>query len=81
MIEVSIADARRRLPELMRLSEAGERIVITRRGKPVGEVVQPRPHPVRKGLDLEAIRKDLALLKPGSDSLPSLLKMRREARY
>jgi prevent-host-death family protein len=68
MIEISIAEARRRLPELMRLSEAGERIIITRRGKPVGEVVKPRPQLVRKGLDLEAIRQDLARMKPSSDA-------------
>jgi prevent-host-death family protein len=81
MIEVSIAETRKRLPELLRKSEAGERIVITRRGKPVGEVVKPRLISERKGLDLEAIRKDLAGTTPGTDSLPGLLKMRREAKY
>jgi prevent-host-death family protein len=80
MIEISIAEARRRLPELMRLSEAGERIIITRRGKPVSQLVHLGEQVPRKKLDLEAIRRDLAALPMGQDSLPSLLKMRREAR-
>lgn len=80
MIEVSIAEARRRLPELMRLSEAGERIIITRRGKPVSQLVHLGEQAPKRKLDLDAIARDLAAMPMGNDTLPSILKMRREAR-
>ncbi len=80
MIEISIAEARRRLPELMRLSETGERIVITRRGKPVSQLVRLGDASPTRKLDIEAIRQDLAGLPLGRDSLPSLQKIRRDAR-
>ncbi|WP_348629130.1 type II toxin-antitoxin system prevent-host-death family antitoxin [Mesorhizobium sp. WSM4308] len=41
---VSITEARARLPELVRRAKAGEEIVITRRGKPVARLLPP---PVR----------------------------------
>lgn len=41
MIKVSVSEAKTRLPELLRRMEAGERIVITRHGRPVGELVDP----------------------------------------
>jgi prevent-host-death family protein len=37
-VNVSIADAKNRLPELIRSVEAGETIVITRHGKPVAQI-------------------------------------------
>jgi antitoxin (DNA-binding transcriptional repressor) of toxin-antitoxin stability system len=81
MIEVSIAEARRRLPELLRLTEGGEQVVVTRRGKPVaclqrhgeGATMTPR-------FNVDAVRQRLALMPKGPDSLPTILKMRREAR-
>jgi antitoxin (DNA-binding transcriptional repressor) of toxin-antitoxin stability system len=51
MITVSIREAKNKLTELARRVEAGERIIVTRHGKPVLEMVQP----TRKGgLNLEA---------------------------
>jgi antitoxin (DNA-binding transcriptional repressor) of toxin-antitoxin stability system len=81
MIEVSIAEARRRLPELLRLTEAGEQVVVTRRGKPVACLkrhAEAATLPLR--FDVEAARQRLALMPKGPDSLPVILKMRREAR-
>jgi prevent-host-death family protein len=46
MKHVSIKQAKDQLPALVREVEAGKRIVITRNGKPVAEVV---PHQPRKG--------------------------------
>ncbi len=43
-------DAKNRLTELARLVERGERVVVTRHGKEVLELVPPR----KKGLDMEA---------------------------
>ena len=40
-MDVSIADAKNHLPRLIRAVEAGERIVITRNGKPVAQLTPP----------------------------------------
>lgn len=45
-MEVSIAEAKNRLPELIRAMEGGEAIVITRHGKPVAQLA-PAPHTSR----------------------------------
>jgi prevent-host-death family protein len=37
-MDVSIADAKNRLPELIRAVESGETVVITRHGKPVAQL-------------------------------------------
>lgn len=50
MTTVSIKDAKNRLTELARLVEKGERVVVTRNGKPVFDLV---PHRA-KALRLEA---------------------------
>jgi prevent-host-death family protein len=52
MKHVSIKEAKDRLPALVREVESGTRVVITRNGKPVAEVV---PHKERVGLNWEAI--------------------------
>jgi prevent-host-death family protein len=40
-VDVNVAEAKNRLPELIRLMESGEKIVITRHGKPVAQIVGP----------------------------------------
>jgi prevent-host-death family protein len=42
-MDVSVAEAKNRLPELIRLLEEGEAIVITRHGKPVAQIIGPPP--------------------------------------
>jgi prevent-host-death family protein len=51
MSTVSIRDAKNRLTELARLVEKGERVTVTRHGKPVFDLV---PHEQKGGVDLEA---------------------------
>lgn len=53
-IHVSIKEAKNRLSELVRLLEGGERVVITRNGKPVADVV---PHRASGGLDLAGFER------------------------
>jgi prevent-host-death family protein len=53
MKHVSIKEAKDRLPALVRAAEEGERVVITRNGKPVAEVIR---HEKAGGLDLEGLR-------------------------
>jgi prevent-host-death family protein len=55
IMNISIKEAKNKLSEVVRRAEAGERVVVTRGGKPVADVV---PHVPRKGgVDLEALAK------------------------
>jgi prevent-host-death family protein len=40
-MDVSIAEAKNRLPELIRAVENGEQVIITRHGKPVAQISIP----------------------------------------
>lgn len=40
-MDVSVAVAKNKLPELIRAVETGERVVITRHGKPVAQLAPP----------------------------------------
>ena len=53
-MNVSIKDAKNRLPELTRLVERGETVTITRHGEPVADLV---PHKRKSGLNWEALRE------------------------
>jgi len=39
-VKVSVADAKNKLPELIKAAEKGERVTICRRGKPVADLVR-----------------------------------------
>ncbi|MCC6195310.1 MAG: type II toxin-antitoxin system prevent-host-death family antitoxin [Burkholderiales bacterium] len=64
MEEVGVYEAKTHLPELLARVERGERIVITRHGKPVAELVPPVPHDPQRIRDamerLRAARAKLA---------------------
>jgi len=47
MSQINLAEAKARLSELVDRAAAGERIVITKRGKPVLEMVKPQFPPRR----------------------------------
>lgn len=63
-MNISIKDAKNKLSEIIRRAEAGERVVVTRSGKPVADVV---PHvPKKGGIDweaLEAFKKEHGITK------------------
>ena len=48
-MQVSVKDAKDALPRLLEAVERGERVVITRHGIPVAEMVPARPSGVRLG--------------------------------
>ena len=53
IMEVSTAEAKNRLPELIRAVEGGEKVVITRHGRPVAQLAPPpadRRKPVLGGM-------------------------------
>jgi prevent-host-death family protein len=63
-MDVSIADAKNRLPELVRAVEGGEVIVITRHGKPVAQLAPP---PAKRRKARLGGMKDRIRLMPGWD--------------
>lgn len=54
MKTASIKQAKDKLAALVRQVEAGNRVVITRNGNPVADLV---PHQEKKGLNFEALRE------------------------
>jgi prevent-host-death family protein len=64
LMDVSIAEAKNRLPELIRAVEGGEQVIITRHGKPVAQIA-PAP-PDRRRILWGSMRDRIKLL-PGWD--------------
>jgi len=65
IMTVSIAEAKNRLPELIRAVESGEKIVITRHGRPVAQLA---PAPIRRRRVRLGAMKDRIRLRPGWDA-------------
>ena len=68
MLEVSVAEAKAKLSELLNKIEAGEHVTITRRGKPVAVM-----KPLLSHADLRALQT------PSSKSSTDFIEMRDEA--
>jgi prevent-host-death family protein len=64
-MDVSIVEAKNRLPELIRAVEGGEKVVITRHGKPVAQLVSPPTE--RRQVRLGGMKDRIELL-PGWDT-------------
>ena len=81
MDSYNLADAKANLSELVGRAEAGERIVICRRGKPVARIV-PMDQPTGR-LNVEKLRKLTSGMKMYEDpeGLSFVERMRREDRY
>lgn len=47
-MRVSVADAKNKLPELIRAVEGGQRVTVCRRGVPVVDLVRTKPEKARK---------------------------------
>ncbi len=78
---VSLADAKAHLSALLDRIEAGEEVVITRRGKPVARLAPEAPSTRRKPLpSLKSFRESQKGKIKGS-LLKTLLDERRNARY
>lgn len=78
MVEVSVKEARDNFRAYLDRAEAGEEIVITRRGKEVARIVPPRREP-KQFPDLTEFRKSIELRsEPMSETV---IRQRRESRY
>ena len=76
---VSVAEAKAHLSELIAAAEAGEDVVITRRGEPVA-TLSPLPRPKRK-VDLDWLQEMTAGMPMGEDSMMVIRQMRDDDRY
>jgi prevent-host-death family protein len=63
-MDVSIADARNRLTQLVRAVEEGESVVVTLNGKPIAQIAPPPPN--RRKVRFGSMRGRIRLL-PGWD--------------
>jgi prevent-host-death family protein len=62
-MEVSVADAKNKLPELIKAVEDGKPVTICRRGVPVVDIVRTRK-PARKKRTLGTLRGKIQILNP-----------------
>jgi prevent-host-death family protein len=62
-MQVSVADAKNKLPELIRAVEDGEPVIICRRGVPVVEIVRTKK-PTRKKRTLGTLKGKIQVLDP-----------------
>jgi prevent-host-death family protein len=75
--EVNVREARRRFASLLDAVEAGDEVVITRRGKQVARLLPPEPPP-KQFPDLSEFRKSITMR--GESLYETLMRMRREER-
>ena len=80
MGNVSIADAKAHLSELVDRAAGGETVQITRRGKPVAQIVAAEVP--RKRIDVAAVRAMVATMPKQKEPAGELIRrMRDEERY
>jgi prevent-host-death family protein len=80
LTDVTLADAKARLSELVARAAAGEEVRITRRGKPVAQLT--RIEAKRKPIDLAALRALTDSMAPqAGDSVDLVREMRDNDRY
>ena len=80
MGSVSIADAKAHLSELVERASGGETVQITRRGKPVAQIVAAKAP--RKRIDIAALRAMVEKMPMQAEPAGKFIRrMRDEARY
>lgn len=80
MTNVSLAEAKARLSELVERARTGDSVRITRRGKPVAEL-KPLSRP-RERIDFAAIEALTSAMAPNTEGAGDLVRrMRDEGRY
>lgn len=80
MFDVSLADAKARLSELINKVAEGETVRILRRGKPVAVLTAEQPK--KKPVDVEMLRRVTSKMTPQKESAGDFMRrLRDEARY
>lgn len=62
-MQVSVAEAKNKLPELIKAVEDGQRITICRRGVPVADIIRTKA-PSRKKPMLGRLRRKIQIIDP-----------------
>jgi prevent-host-death family protein len=76
VIEVTVAEAKARLSEIIKRVEEGEQVTITRRGKPVARMTASKPFlPFESHADLRAAQK------PSQKTSAELIREMRDEGY
>lgn len=81
MTHYSVAEAKNNLPRLLDRMLAGEDVVITRRGKPIGRLTPAKPPVVGMPLNLEWLDANRITPAAGPIRGSAVADMRREDRY
>lgn len=76
-MEVGVKEVRNNLSDLLKRVEAGEQVIITRRGHPIARII-PEPSDLPP-LNLGEFRKSVS--DDGGSLLKTVLKERQEAHY
>jgi prevent-host-death family protein len=77
---VSVAEAKARFSELVAAAQAGDEVVITKRGRPVVHLVAVEP--ARQPVDLSWLRsRTEGMAESSDDSVALIRRMRDDARY
>lgn len=80
MTSVNLADAKAQLSDLVTRAEAGETVIIMRRGRPVAQITSIATR--REPIDIEALKALSDSLPPQPESSADMVRrMRDEARY
>ena len=77
---INLAEAKAHLSELVERAAAGERIIITRRGKPVATLAAVEEEKPLRSIDIEELRKLVAGQKPVEKPL-TMREIREMGRY
>jgi prevent-host-death family protein len=78
--DVSIAEAKARLSELIERAEAGEVVRITKRGKPVARIVKEQPR--KRRITLEELQEVSSSIREQPESAGAFMRrIRNESRY
>ena len=63
-MKVSVADAKNKLPKLIKAAESGEPVTITRRGTPVVDLVRTKEPPRSKKRKLGTLKGKIQIVDP-----------------
>ncbi len=74
-MDISLADAKARLSDLVARAEAGETIAITRRGKPVARLGAVRP---LQAISLAALADISSRIRPQPDPAAAMIRAMRD---
>lgn len=74
----SVAEAKAKLSAIIEMVEAGETVMITKRGKPVVKLISANALPIKPKMDLEELRRFRATIPPLKISGAEMIRRMRD---